>query len=215
LIATGPAPTYRQLICDACEISRGYVSRELRTFLEKFVQKFGWPDQPVVLRTGKVWSPEPREAAAATQLNPKHKRKAKRTMKLSDLFPSKYLRAADLDGETKIVVVDRVEYETFKNDGKEETKAVLHFRGNGTKPFIASKTNSLVMAELSGSDDTDDWAGTRIALSPTVVSFKGKATQSVRVGYAPKDYASIVTGKAKSKPKPAETKPDFDDEITI
>ena len=114
-----------------------------------------------------------------------------------------------------IVVVDRVECETFKNDGKEEKKAVLYFRGSGTKPFVANKTNSGVMAELSGSDDTDDWAGTRIALSPTVVSFKGKATQSIRIGFAPKEDNSIVTGaKAKAKAKP-EVKPDFDDEIAI
>src|SRR5262249_26050518 len=141
-----------------------------------------------------------------------HKRKAKCTMKMTELFPSKYLRSADLGGETKIAVVDRVEIETFKNDGKEEKKAVLHFRGGSLKPFIANKTNSGVMAELSGSDDTGDWAGTRVALSPTVVSFKGKATQSVRVGFAPKEDKSIVAGKAKAKP---EAKPDFDDEIAI
>jgi hypothetical protein len=204
------------LTCDACGVSRGRAGKDLIQFLERFIQQFGWPDQPIVLRTGKVWSPEPREVAAETKLKPKTKRKVKTEMKLDQLFPSKYLRSADLGGETKIVVVDRVEYETFKNDGKEEKKAVLHFRGGGLKPFITNKTNSLVMAELSGSDDADDWGGTRIALSPTVVSFKGKATQSVRVGFAPKEDKSILTGKAKAKPeaKP-EAKPDFDDEIAI
>jgi hypothetical protein len=209
--------TRKRLVCDGCGVSRGLVSPELATFLEKFVDQFGWPDRPIILRSGKLHKPEQPAVAAETQLKSKHKRKAKTKMKLDQLFPSKYLRSADLGGETKIVVVDRVETETFKNDGKEEKKAVLHFRGGGLKPFITNKTNSLVMAELSGSDDTDDWAGTRIALSPTVVSFKGKATQSVRVGYAPKDDKSIVTGaKAKAKPeaKP-EVKPDFDDEIAI
>ena len=70
-VARGPAPLYRQLRCDACETARGHVSKELRSFLEDFVEQFGWPAQPIVLHTGKVWSPEPREVAAETQLKPK------------------------------------------------------------------------------------------------------------------------------------------------
>jgi CO/xanthine dehydrogenase Mo-binding subunit len=81
-------------------------------------------------------------------------------MKMTELFPSKYLRSSDLSGRSRIAIVDRVTYEAFQNDGRTETKAVLHFKGNGTKPLVANKTNCLAMVSLAGSDDADDWSGT-------------------------------------------------------
>ena len=97
--------TIRRLLCDGCECSRGYVSRELRAFLENFVHEFGWPNQPIVLRTGRAHEPEQRAVAAETE--PKLKRKGKRKMLMNDLFPSKYLRAADLKGKSPhIVTID-------------------------------------------------------------------------------------------------------------
>jgi hypothetical protein len=74
----GPAPTYRRLSCDGCECSRGRVSKELRTFLEKFVEQFGRPYRPIILRTGKVHKPGSvgDDAAIATGPKPKPKRKS-------------------------------------------------------------------------------------------------------------------------------------------
>src|SRR5215469_15991685 len=114
-VGRGPAPLYRQLLCDGCECGRGYVSRELRGFLEKFVQQFGRPTEPIVLRTGKVWRPvQPGdEAATAT----KRKREGKSKMKMQDLFPSKYLRAADFGGKPRVVTIDHVTHENFRDDG--------------------------------------------------------------------------------------------------
>ena len=106
-------------------------------------------------------------------------------MKMTELFPSKYLRSSDLNGKSRIAIVDHVTYEAFQNDGRTETKAVLHFKGNGTKPLVANKTNCLAMVSLAGSDDADDWSGTRITLAPCLVSFKGKVTESIRVDSAP------------------------------
>ena len=96
-VGRGPAPLYRQLLCDGCECGRGYVRRELREFLQKFVEQFGRPAEPIILRTGKVHKPaQPGDEAA--DCKPKRKRKGKSAMKMSELFPSKYLRAADLQG---------------------------------------------------------------------------------------------------------------------
>ena len=66
----------RRLLCDGCGCSRGRISKELRTFLEKFAQQHGWPEQPIILRTGKVFKPEQR--AVAAELKPKRQQKAKR-----------------------------------------------------------------------------------------------------------------------------------------
>jgi hypothetical protein len=106
-------------------------------------------------------------------------------MKMTELFPSKYLRSSDLSGKSRIAIIDHVAYEEFKNDGRTETKAVLHFKGNATKPLVCNKTNCLVMVSIAGSDNADDWAGSRITLAPTMVSFKGKVTESIRVDSAP------------------------------
>ena len=106
-------------------------------------------------------------------------------MKMTELFPSKYLRSSDLNGKSRIAIVDHVTYDEFTNDGRKETKAVLHFKGSGTKPLVANKTNCLAMVSLAGSDDADDWSGTRITLAPCMVSFKGKVTESIRVDSAP------------------------------
>jgi len=50
-VGRGPAPLYQQLWCEGCECGRGYVSRELRTFLERVVRQFGRPTEPIILRT--------------------------------------------------------------------------------------------------------------------------------------------------------------------
>ena len=51
-------------------------------------------------------------------------------MKKADVFPSKYLKCADLNGKPITVTIDRVTFETLKSpDGKEQNKNVLYFRG--------------------------------------------------------------------------------------
>src|SRR5215471_2415157 len=77
LIDRGPAPTYRRLSCDGCECSRGRASKELHVFLEKFIQQFGRPAEPIVLRTGKVHKPAQPGDEAAIATKPKRKGKSK------------------------------------------------------------------------------------------------------------------------------------------
>jgi len=207
-VGRGPAPLYRQLSCDGCGCGRGYVSRELRDRLEKFVQKFGWPDGPIVLRTGKLHKPaQPGdEAATATETEPKPKRKRKLKMKMTDLFPSKYLRAADLQGRSRVVTIDHVTHEDFKDDGVTVKKTVVHFKrnGTGTAPLVVNKTNWKMLVAITGAEDDDDWAGYRIELrSEKVNSPGGRIVDSIRVHEAP---AAPKAAKAKAVPE-------FNDEV--
>ena len=58
-------------------------------------------------------------------------------MKRDDVFPSKYLKAADLNGRPVTVTIKSAPYETLKNpEGKEQGKTVLYFvRGKKALPL--------------------------------------------------------------------------------
>jgi hypothetical protein len=194
-VGRGPAPLYRQLLCDGCECGRGSVSRELRDFLEKFVQQFGRPTEPIILRTGKVHKPAQLgvDAANATEAKPKRKRKSK--MKMQDLFPSKYLRAADLQGKPRVVTIDHVTHENFKDDGVNVKKTVVHFGGNGTAPVVLNKTNWRTLAAITGADDDENWAGHKIELrSEKVIAPGGKIVDSIRIHEAPQPKKATAAG---------------------
>lgn len=167
-------------MCDGCECGRGYVSKELRRRLENFLQKHGWPDGPIILRTFKVHKPEQRVVAAETEL--KRKTKGNCKMKMTDLFPSKYLRAADLQGKPRTVTIDHVTHATFKDDGEDVTKAVLVFKDKGTSPMVINKTNFQMLVSITGWDDDEKWGGETIELrSQKVMGPGGKVVDSIRV----------------------------------
>jgi hypothetical protein len=178
-----------RLLCDGCETSRGRIGKDLRARLERHIQKFGWPDGYLILRINKVHKPGSVGVDAATALKPKRKsRKAKRPMKMNDLFPSKYLRAADLAGKPRVVTIEKVTHEDFKDDGVAVKKTVIHFRKNGTAtaPVVVNKTNWKMLVAITGSDDDDNWAGHRIELrSEKVNSPGGRIVDSIRVHEAP------------------------------
>jgi hypothetical protein len=192
-VGHGPAPLYRQLLCEGCECGRGYVSKELRSFLEKFVRQFGRPTEPIVLCTGKVHKPEPRAVAAETALKRKNTGKSK--MKMSELFPSKYLRAADLQGKSRVVMIEKVSHEDFKDDGVAVRKTVIHLRGSGTAPVVVNKVNWRMLVAITGSDDDDNWPGTTIQLrSEKVAAPGGRIVDSIRVHEAPQPTKATATG---------------------
>jgi hypothetical protein len=52
-------------------------------------------------------------------------------MKRDEIFQSKFLKAADLNGKPRTVTVERAPFETLKNpEGKEQGKTVLYFFGS-------------------------------------------------------------------------------------
>jgi hypothetical protein len=131
-------------------------------------------------------------------------------MKMTDLFPSKYLRAADIAGKQRTVVIDHVTHETCKDDGVNVTKTILHFKGNDTRPVVLNKTNWKMLVAITGLDDDEDWADTAIELRSEKVSSKGgKIVDSIRVHEAPQP--KVEASKAK-KPKVVI---DYNDEIPV
>ena len=114
-------------------------------------------------------------------------------MRISSAFPSKYLKAADLQDRQVKVLMSRVETETIGDDDR----PVLYFQGK-EKGLVLNKTNANSISAVYG-DDTEDWRGGEIVLFETMVDFQGKTMAAIRCRVLAR----------KPEPNPAE----LDDEI--
>lgn len=100
-------------------------------------------------------------------------------MKMSEAFPSKYLKAADLQGKQARVVMDRVDEEQVGNNPNEDPKPILYFVGK-EKGMVLNKTNAGNIADTYG-DDSEDWHGEEIILFEAMVDFQGRTVPAIRV----------------------------------
>lgn len=119
-------------------------------------------------------------------------------MKLSDAFPSNFLKAEDLDGKSVVVVISGVEFDTIGKDSKEGKKLILSFRGK-EKKMVVNKTNAKTIEKLYG-DDTDGWIGKTIKLVTREVEFQGDVVWALRVSL--EKPAGVAP--ASSQPEPEE-----------
>ena len=95
-------------------------------------------------------------------------------MKISETFPSKYLKASDLGGREIRVTMANVEMEKLGDD----MKPVIYFKGK-EKGFCLNKTNSHTIVDAYG-DDTEDWFDQPLILFSVMVDFQGKVGPAIR-----------------------------------
>jgi hypothetical protein len=96
-------------------------------------------------------------------------------------YVSPYLKASDVKTSQK-VTISATEAETFKDQetGKERDAIVLFFK-ELEQGVVASRTTLESLAELLGSDETDEWIGKSVVLYNDLnVTFKGKRTGGIR-----------------------------------
>jgi hypothetical protein len=98
-------------------------------------------------------------------------------MKVSEEFPSKYLKAADLNGAQPTLQIAEVVKEEVGQD--KQKKMVLYFQDR-KKGLVLNKTNSAALAAKFG-DDTTDWVGKNAQLFTELVHFQGRTTDGLRV----------------------------------
>jgi hypothetical protein len=120
-------------------------------------------------------------------------------MHVDQLYPSKFLKCSDLNGQPMRVTISGLKRE----DVGGESKVVLSFM-NGTKSLILNKTNGKAIAKAIGSE-TSTWRGKSIVLVPAQVDFRGDIVDAIRVRSAPPQ---------ESEPPPSDA-PDFDDDFTL
>jgi hypothetical protein len=101
-------------------------------------------------------------------------------MKVSDAFPSKYLKVEDLNDVDLVLTITKVTSEILGQGAEAQKKLIVHFE-ECEKGLACNKTNAGVIAKLYG-DDTDDWIGHAITLWPNHdVEFKGEIVSAIRV----------------------------------
>lgn len=99
-------------------------------------------------------------------------------MNLNDLFPGKFLKAADLQGREPVVTIARVTLEPMGRT--QELKGVVTFKGK-TKGLKLNKTNAQAIAQIAGSQNTDAWTGRQVQLFTTTADFGGQTYDVIRV----------------------------------
>ena len=102
-------------------------------------------------------------------------------MKTKNLFPSKWLKASDLDGDLTVTIAS-AKLEKVGQDS-DEKKLTLYF-SETDKGLTINKTNCTTLEKLYG-DDTDGWLGKRIVIYPTETSFKGEMVECIRIRLRP------------------------------
>jgi hypothetical protein len=100
-------------------------------------------------------------------------------MKLSEAFPSKFLKAVDVPKPT-VATIKLAEAENIKGlDGKEQRKCVLYF-AKKLKPLPLNRVNFESIMDI-GSDDSNDFPGTKIELFTMKVQGPNGITDGVRI----------------------------------
>jgi hypothetical protein len=97
---------------------------------------------------------------------------------MNDLFPSKYLKAADADPDL-ILTIARIAKEKMQNqDGEEEVKPVIYFV-ESEKGMVLNKTNGNALTGMFG-ETVEEWTGQRVTLAAVDVDAFGKIQKALR-----------------------------------
>jgi hypothetical protein len=116
-------------------------------------------------------------------------------MNLDQMYPSKWLKASDLQGQTVPVTISRVVVEDVGDDAG---KPVVYFHSRD-KGLVLNKTNALSIGLVHG-QETDGWVGKTIELFPTVVMFQGQNVPAIRVRPVAAAYAEAYGAPERSAP---------------
>lgn len=90
---------------------------------------------------------------------------------VGELFPSRWLKADDLGGRSFNLTVVKVTIEELDGLQGKHWTPVLWF-DSAKKQLALNKTQSMAMAEITGTPVIADWAGAQVQLSPGTATNK-------------------------------------------
>ena len=110
-------------------------------------------------------------------------------MKISQLYPDKWLSAKHLQGRSVVVAIEAATVEQLFNPRtkQNEPKFVIAFHKKQLR-LVLNKTQAQALADITGSDDSDEWKGHLVTLSPSI---------------APNAAATITISRPPETTKPA------------
>ena len=108
---------------------------------------------------------------------------------IDDLFPSRYLKAADLKGQKRILTISKITSEEIGKDKKAEP--IIYFQ-KCKKGLVLNKTNAKRIAEVLGSKTLSDWPGKSVALYSKMVEFAGDLVPAIRIDAASSNGRAAV-----------------------
>ena len=116
------------------------------------------------------------------------------------LFPSNYIKCADLMGKKVTKTIKKVAIDTLtRQGGAKEKKPVIWF-SDTDKMLVMNKTNCKAIISLYGKE-TNDWIGKKITLKPAKDRFGSEVVDCVR----------IDTSSKQEDPPPVEAEETIDD----
>jgi hypothetical protein len=131
-------------------------------------------------------------------------------MKFSEAFPSKYAKPVDAPDPVVTTVKAAVEEDIKGLDGVTQRKVVVYF-AKKLKPLPLNRTNFETLCDLCGSDNSEDFPGTKVEVFKTRVQGPRGMTDGLRFR-APGGMEKAKPKKA--APKDDDDKPPFNDEIS-
>ena len=123
-------------------------------------------------------------------------------MRMSEAFPSKYLRASDLQGQRVSVYIDVVKMENVGREDAPDNKPVVYFTGK-EKGLVLNKTNNEQIIAMYG-DESGGWQGKQIELFVQKVSLGTQMVDGIRI-LAPANVN--MTGQAMPDGRPTMNTP--------
>jgi len=126
------------------------------------------------------------------------------TFKGKPLIPSKYLEAADLQGKSVAVTIEKIvaRVELKNPKGEVDYRPMFALRGK-EKGWILNKTNLKLIAQVFGSK-ADQWIGKTVVIYATRVESFGKTVDAIRVDVdATRARSELGDAGAKASDEPA------------
>jgi hypothetical protein len=134
-----------------------------------------------------------------------------------DVFPSPWLKAADLNGKPAVVKIASAGFEKLKNqNGTEQNKLVLTFH-NAKKKLPLNLVNFNSVVKITGQDNSDNWGGHPIELYPTQTDVQGELKDCIRIRKPSQSELGLAKAAPPKPALPPETEftadPEMDDAI--
>ena len=101
------------------------------------------------------------------------------TLNLEEVFKGKFMKAGNLNGAEREVIIENVEMLEFEENGESKKKLGIVLIGE-EQTFVCNNTNRKILQRQFGAE-TDDWLGAKLVLYPDVVNVRGEIVDTIKV----------------------------------